>query len=105
VVVGDEAFSLMADALEPRNLKVRANERSIINYRLSRSRSFSEKKKLLWYEMARFCIVKAYISLKLQTIEDVVAVCCALHKFLMPNSCSVLHSIEMQPRRGYIMQD
>ena len=67
--------------------------------------SLVKKKKLLWYEMARFCIVKAYTSLKLHKLEAVVAVCCALHKFLMPNCCSVLHSIEMQPRRGYIMQD
>jgi len=43
------------------------------------------KKKMLGFEMARFCIVKAYTSLKLQKIDDVVAVWCALHNFLMPN--------------------
>ena len=63
------------------------------------------KKKLLWFEMSRFCIVKAYTSLKLQKIDAVVAVCCALHKFLTPNCCLFLHTSEMQPRRGYTMQD
>ena len=94
----------MADPQELHNLKVRANERSIINYRLSRTRSFTEKKKkkkkLLEFEMARFCIVTAYTSLKLQNIEAVVAVCCALHIFLMPNWCSVLLR-GLSPRANY----
>jgi len=43
-------------------------------------------KKNCWgFEMARFCVVKAYTGLKLQKIDAVVAVCCALHTFLMPN--------------------
>jgi len=57
------------------------------------------------FEMARFCSVKTYTSLKLQKIDVMVAVCCALHKFLAPNYGWILHTTEMQPRRGCIMQD
>ena len=84
VFVGDAAFSLRTNFLNPYSKNALNIKERVFNYRLSRARRVSENS--FGILAARFRIYENPINLLVETTEILVKATCALHKWLRQSS-------------------
>ncbi|XP_074037262.1 putative nuclease HARBI1 [Leptinotarsa decemlineata] len=80
VIVGDDAFPLKTYLMKPYSRRNMTQEERIYNYRLSRARRVIEN--TFGILVSKFRIFEKPISLKIESVDDVVLACCSLHNWL-----------------------
>lgn len=90
VIVGDDAFPLKTYLMKPYSRRNMTLEERIFNYRLSRARRVIEN--TFGILVSKFRIFEKPISLKLESVDDVVLACCSLHNWLRKTNPSYIPS-------------
>lgn len=80
VFIGDEAFPLMEHLMKPYPQRGITHDEKIFNYRLSRARRIVEN--AFGILASRFRVFLQPIATSVETVDDIVLACCALHNFL-----------------------